>query len=325
MNVLAGVHRHQRRAVRVAVGVARADHGQLVGVLADAREVIGDHQAALAAGAELAQGRREEAHLAIARVGELLVGRQRLPGVFLQAGLVVERVDLAGPAVHHQEDARSWPAPAKCGGLRRPAGSPRRGSRCAARAARRSRRRPASSTAPGRRSRPPSPRRIRAATGRRETAAAAVVVHWPDRIVPCRASVDIDELVDVQQHMAQRSQRRCAGFVLAVASCRRGTSAKRRRCAARCASACRALAVARLARQGQPPGPLDLRGAVRASFGHDAARPARRSARARTRCSAAPSACGATVETLRWLHGCVVSLKSNVVISGNSSDRLVNM
>ena len=101
---LAGVHLHQGRAVGVAVGVARADHGQLVGVLADVREVIGDHQAALAAGAERAEGRRQKADLAAAGVDELLVRRQRLAGVLLQLGLVVERVDLARAAVHHQED-----------------------------------------------------------------------------------------------------------------------------------------------------------------------------------------------------------------------------
>ena len=35
------------------------------------------------------------------------------------------------------------------------------------------------------------------------------------------------------------------------------------------------------------------------------------------------SACGATVDTFRWLLGCVVSAKSIVVISGSNSDRLV--
>src|SRR5262245_27665377 len=88
----------------VAVGVARADDSQLVGMFADAREEVGDQETAFAARTELAERRREEADLAAARVDELLPFWQWLAGVLLQFRLVVERINLAGSAIHHQED-----------------------------------------------------------------------------------------------------------------------------------------------------------------------------------------------------------------------------
>jgi hypothetical protein len=104
MNVLL-VFIATRRTVGVAIGVARADQGQLVGMFADLRKIVRDHQAAFSAGAELAPSRREEAHLAAAGVGKRLTLRQLLARILLQRRLVVERVDVAGPAVHHQKDA----------------------------------------------------------------------------------------------------------------------------------------------------------------------------------------------------------------------------
>ena len=101
----AGVHGNQRRAVRMAVGVARLEHRQLVGVPADIRKIIGDEQTALASRAEGPPVRREEADAAAAGVDVFFVLRQRLVGVLLQLRLVVERVQLAGAAVHHQENA----------------------------------------------------------------------------------------------------------------------------------------------------------------------------------------------------------------------------
>lgn len=91
--------------MRVAVGVARLEHRQLVGVPADVRKIIGDEQTALASRAEGPPVRREEADAAAAGVDVFFVLRQRLVGVLLQLRLVVERVHLAGAAVHHQENA----------------------------------------------------------------------------------------------------------------------------------------------------------------------------------------------------------------------------
>ena len=56
----AGIDRHQRRTMGVTIGVAGADHGQLVGMLADARKVIGDQQPALAPRLELPPGRSQD-------------------------------------------------------------------------------------------------------------------------------------------------------------------------------------------------------------------------------------------------------------------------
>ena len=127
---LASVHRHQGRAMRVAVGVARVDDRQLVGVLADPRKEVGNHQPALTPGSERTEAGGQEAHLAAPRVDELFVGRQRLPGEFLQHRLVVERVDLARCAVHHQEDDRAdragkLPRPTRQGPPHRPRGTAR--------------------------------------------------------------------------------------------------------------------------------------------------------------------------------------------------------
>ena len=91
--------------MRVAVGVARLEHRQLVGMPADVRKIIGDEQPALASRAEGPPVRREEADAAAAGVDVFFVLRQRLVGVLLQLRLVVERVHLAGAAVHHQENA----------------------------------------------------------------------------------------------------------------------------------------------------------------------------------------------------------------------------
>src|SRR5579872_6115893 len=100
----AGVHRHERGAVRVAIGIAGADERQLVGVLPEVREVVADHQAALAAGPKLAPLRRQEALFSTAGVGELEARRKLLPRILRQRRLVVEGIDMAGRAVHHQED-----------------------------------------------------------------------------------------------------------------------------------------------------------------------------------------------------------------------------
>src|SRR5262249_10785960 len=75
------------------------------GILADPGEVVGHGQAALAARPELAERRGEVADLPAAGVDELFVLGQLAAGVLLQRRLRVERVDLRGAAVHHQEDA----------------------------------------------------------------------------------------------------------------------------------------------------------------------------------------------------------------------------
>ena len=152
---LAGVHRHQGRAVGVAVGVARADDGQLVGVLADLREVVGDQQAALAAGPELAERRREEADLAAAGVDELLVRRAA-------AGRRTSPVPAWGRTCRPGSARRSssgrctlFAFAGKCGGFGA-SGEPAASLRMRQRRTRRPR---AGSRAPARRTRRPSPRR----------------------------------------------------------------------------------------------------------------------------------------------------------------------
>jgi hypothetical protein len=85
--------------------VAGADDRQLVGMLADVWEEVGDEETAFASWFEFSWIGREEAHFPAARVDVLLVRRQWLARIFFQRGLVVERVHLARPAVHDQKDA----------------------------------------------------------------------------------------------------------------------------------------------------------------------------------------------------------------------------
>src|SRR5262245_31098185 len=84
-----------------------ADDGELVGVPADVGEVVGDGQSALAARAELAEGGRQKTDLSPAAVDVFFVRRQCLASVLLESRLGVEGIDLAGGAVHHQEDDAS--------------------------------------------------------------------------------------------------------------------------------------------------------------------------------------------------------------------------
>jgi len=89
----------------VAVGVARPDHGQLVGMRANEGKVIGHGQAAGAARAERPEFGSEEADFPAPRIDEFLVlghFRAREPG---EGGLGIEGVHLARSAVHHEEDA----------------------------------------------------------------------------------------------------------------------------------------------------------------------------------------------------------------------------
>src|SRR5688572_17020844 len=74
-------------------------------MLADVREKVGDEEAALASWFEFPRIGGEKANFSSAGVDVLLIRRQRLPRVFFQCRLVVERVNLAWPAVHDQEDA----------------------------------------------------------------------------------------------------------------------------------------------------------------------------------------------------------------------------
>ena len=91
---LPGVHRHQRGTMRVAVGMARLENAQLVGVPAHIGKVIGDHQPAVAAGTKRSPGGGQVANLAVAGIDELLVGRQLFARVFFELRLEVKRVDL---------------------------------------------------------------------------------------------------------------------------------------------------------------------------------------------------------------------------------------
>ena len=79
-----------------AVGLARADHRQLVGALGEVREEVGDRQAAPAAGAEGPPGAEQRVRRDLPAGGDMAeAGRQRLAGEALEVGLGVERLQVA--------------------------------------------------------------------------------------------------------------------------------------------------------------------------------------------------------------------------------------
>ena len=101
----AGVHLADAVDVVQPVGDARPDHRQVVGALGDVRQPVGDPHAALAVPRplppRLEQGRL---HLPHRRDHPLDARRQGLAGEAVDLRLGVERVDLARPAFHEQED-----------------------------------------------------------------------------------------------------------------------------------------------------------------------------------------------------------------------------
>ena len=103
-----GVHHEKRRGVIVRFGEARVNERHLVDVLAQVRENLRDHLAALAARAEperrlhqAADGILEEPSRVLERRVELRDGFAVPPG---KRGLVVPGVDMAGPAVDEEPD-----------------------------------------------------------------------------------------------------------------------------------------------------------------------------------------------------------------------------
>ncbi len=96
---VAAVHQHQRRFVIGNVGVHRADHAQLVGVLPQVREQLADLDAALTILLELERGSEGGSRLPLGP--QVFVG-QLLAVVAGQNRLGVERVDVRRTAV--QED-----------------------------------------------------------------------------------------------------------------------------------------------------------------------------------------------------------------------------
>ena len=111
------------RRVDDHVAVARADHGDVVDAAGDVREEVGDLDAALAVLPERPPG-AEQPGVAldelILRLAELL--RARLAVELVQQRLGIERLEMARPAGHEQEDHRASPWPA-CGPAWGPAGS----------------------------------------------------------------------------------------------------------------------------------------------------------------------------------------------------------
>ena len=89
----------------MAIRMTGADHRQLVGVFANTREVVRDQQTALPSRAKLAKVWREIANLAPSRIDVFLVWRQLLARMLSQLRLVIEGIDLAGSAIHREEDA----------------------------------------------------------------------------------------------------------------------------------------------------------------------------------------------------------------------------
>lgn len=106
---LARVHGHQGGAVGVAVGVAGVDDAEFIGVFAHVGEIVGNKEAALAAGTEFAEVGREETHLAAAGIDVIQVLGHGLARVLLQFGLIVKRVHLARRTIHHEKDAGLGP------------------------------------------------------------------------------------------------------------------------------------------------------------------------------------------------------------------------
>lgn len=82
------------------VGVHRANHAQVVGVLGDARKQLADLDAALAVLLERKRRAKGRAGLALGRE----VQRNGFPVELSELGLRVERIDLRRAAVHEQED-----------------------------------------------------------------------------------------------------------------------------------------------------------------------------------------------------------------------------
>ena len=147
-------------------------------------------------------------------------------------------------------------------------------------------------------------------------------------LVSSLTSVDVNKLVEIQQHVAQRRQRLRLGVFVGQ---RFPTGLRRARpdsaaAPARCSTARRVRSRSSGSRKGPATRPARL--AARASSPASAPHPRRKrpallvdeivvQQRQRLRSDCRNVALGCT--------GCVVSAKSNVVISGNSSDRLVIM
>ena len=100
---LARVHLQHRRAVDRRVGGHRVQEGDVIDARGQVREQVADPLAALAVLLELPLRPDDPALVLLAAAAEGL----HLHGLAVQAvqlRLVVERIDVAGPAVHEQED-----------------------------------------------------------------------------------------------------------------------------------------------------------------------------------------------------------------------------
>ena len=104
---LAGVHLADRAHVIDAVGLAGAKHGDVVHVLGDVRQPVGNPQAALAVLLErVARGIKPVMRGAKSALQcfRMIRRRHRLPGIFHQRGLGIEQIDMAGRAFHEAPD-----------------------------------------------------------------------------------------------------------------------------------------------------------------------------------------------------------------------------
>ena len=103
----AGIHLADRAHVIDAIGMAGAQHRDLIHVFGDIRQPVGNPKAALAVLFErVARGIKtvvRGAKSALQCFG--MIGRRhRLPGIFHQRGLGIEQIDMAGRAFHEAPD-----------------------------------------------------------------------------------------------------------------------------------------------------------------------------------------------------------------------------
>ena len=116
----AGVHLADAADVVQAVRPARADHRQVVGALGGVGEPVGDPEAPLPVLLPLAPGGQQRGVALSHRRDDGLEGRrQGLAGQLVELRLGVERVDVARPPLHEQEDDALGPARSAPGGRRR--------------------------------------------------------------------------------------------------------------------------------------------------------------------------------------------------------------
>ncbi len=102
----AAVHHEEGGAVIVRFGMAGMDEGHLVDMLREMGEEGGDGLAAFSMAFEFKRALHESADGAAEEAGELIEVFQRLAVEFLQGGLIVPGIDLAGAAVDEQPDHR---------------------------------------------------------------------------------------------------------------------------------------------------------------------------------------------------------------------------